>query len=68
MERADLTDAILDGAQLPGVKMLRAILENASLKGCNFEHPAGTNANMEGKYTFCLKCTKEDHHVTSVQL
>lgn len=51
MEKADLTEAILDGAQLGGVKMLRAVLENASLKGCNFEL-CGTNANMEGDLNF----------------
>lgn len=48
MERADLSQATLDNAQLLGVKMLCANLEGASLRCCNFEDPAGTNANMEG--------------------
>ena len=29
--------------------MLCVNLEGASLKGCNFEDPAGSRANMEGK-------------------
>ncbi|KAL6963327.1 BTB/POZ domain-containing protein kctd9, partial [Sarracenia purpurea var. burkii] len=49
LERADLSNAVLDGAQLLGVKMLCANLEGASLKGCNFEDPAGGYANMEGE-------------------
>ena len=32
--------------------MLCVNLEGASLKGCNFEDPAGSRANMEGK----LRC------------
>lgn len=32
-----------------GAKLLCAQLEGASLKGCNFEDPAGSRANMEGK-------------------
>lgn len=51
MERADLSHATLDGALLLGVKMLCANLEGASLKGCTFEDPAGTNAYMEGEYS-----------------
>lgn len=51
MERADLSHAILDGALLLSVKMLCANLEGASLKGCTFEDPAGTNAYMEGNYS-----------------
>lgn len=39
---------ILQGANLLGVKMLCVNLEGASLKGCNFEDPAGVRANMEG--------------------
>lgn len=50
LERADLSHAILEGAQLLGVKMLCANLEGANLRACNFEDPAGTRANMEGKY------------------
>jgi uncharacterized protein YjbI with pentapeptide repeats len=29
--------------------MLCANLEGASLRGCNFEDPAGSRANMEGR-------------------
>lgn len=29
--------------------MLCANMEGTSLKGCNFEDPAGSRANMEGK-------------------
>jgi len=46
LEGADLSHAQLDGAQLLGVKMLCANL-GANLRGCNFEHPAGSWANME---------------------
>lgn len=52
MERADLSQATLDGALLLGVKMLCANLEGASLQRCTFEDPAGTNAYMEGEYTY----------------
>ena len=38
----------MDGAQLLGARMLCANLEGASLKGCNFDDPAGSNAIMEG--------------------
>lgn len=38
----------MDGAQLLGVRMLCATLEGASLRGSNFEDPAGSRANMEG--------------------
>ena len=31
-----------------GVKMLCANLEGGNLRGCNFEDPAGSRANMEG--------------------
>nr|XP_046226414.1 BTB/POZ domain-containing protein KCTD9-like isoform X2 [Oncorhynchus gorbuscha] len=48
LERADLSSACLDGANLQGVKMLCSNAEGASLKGCNFEDPAGVKANMEG--------------------
>jgi len=47
-ERADLSDACLDNACLLGAKLLCVNLENASLKKCNFEDPAGSHANMEG--------------------
>ena len=40
--------AILQGANLQGVRMVLANLEGASLMGCNFEDPHGRKANMEG--------------------
>ena len=40
---------VFQSANLLGVKMLCVNLEGASLKGCNFEDPAGSRANMEGK-------------------
>ncbi|KAK1884171.1 BTB/POZ domain containing protein KCTD9 [Dissostichus eleginoides] len=43
LERADLSLACLDG-----VKMLCTNAEGASLRGCNFEDPAGIKANLEG--------------------
>ena len=48
-------------ANLLGVKMLCVNLEGASLKGCNFEDPAGSRANMEGKIcaSVDLFCSKE---------
>ena len=49
LERADLTGAKMDGAQMIGVKMLCANLEGASLRDCNFDDPAGSNAIMEGR-------------------
>ena len=49
MERADLSNAHLDGAQLLGVRMVCSNLEKASLQNCNFEDPAGSIALMEGK-------------------
>lgn len=48
LERADLSMACLEGANLQGVKMLCTNAEGASLKGCNFEDPAGIKANLEG--------------------
>ena len=39
----------LQGAQMLGVKMLCANLEGVNLTGANFEDPAGTSANLEGK-------------------
>lgn len=41
--------AFFQGANLQGVKMLCTNAEGASLKGCNFEDPAGLKANLEGK-------------------
>lgn len=48
LERADLSSACLDGANLQGVMMLCSNAEGASLRGCNFEDPAGVKANLEG--------------------
>ncbi|XP_060528756.1 BTB/POZ domain-containing protein KCTD9 [Cylas formicarius] len=48
LERADLSHAILDNAQLLGIKGLRATMEGASMKNCNFKDPAGQRANLEG--------------------
>ncbi|KAM6902253.1 BTB/POZ domain-containing protein KCTD9b [Xenentodon cancila] len=48
LERADLSVACLDAANLQGVKMLCTNAEGASLRGCNFEDPAGIKANLEG--------------------
>nr|XP_018905383.1 PREDICTED: BTB/POZ domain-containing protein KCTD9 [Bemisia tabaci] len=48
LERADLSHAQMEGAQLLGVRMLCANLESANLRGCYFEDPAGSRANMEG--------------------
>uniref|UniRef100_A0A8C6K8Q6 BTB/POZ domain-containing protein KCTD9 n=1 Tax=Nothobranchius furzeri TaxID=105023 RepID=A0A8C6K8Q6_NOTFU len=48
LERADLSLACLDAANLQGVKMLCTNAEGASLRGCNFEDPAGIKANLEG--------------------
>ncbi|BFY98188.1 hypothetical protein BsWGS_01228 [Bradybaena similaris] len=47
-ERADMRRAIIDSANLLGVKMLCANLEGTSMRGCYFEDPAGSRANMEG--------------------
>ncbi|KAI3362475.1 hypothetical protein L3Q82_012765 [Scortum barcoo] len=49
LERADLSMACLDAANLQGVKMLCTNAEGASLRGCNFEDPAGIKANLEGE-------------------
>lgn len=44
---------LLQAANLQGVKMLCTNAEGASLRGCNFEDPAGVKANLEGeKYKF----------------
>ena len=47
-ERADMSNCILDGAKLMGVRMLCVNLENASMKNCYFEDPAGKQAYLEG--------------------
>ncbi|KAJ8917855.1 hypothetical protein NQ315_010768 [Exocentrus adspersus] len=48
LERADLSHAVLDNAQLLGVKSLCANLEGVTMKNCNFKDPAGIRAIMEG--------------------
>lgn len=40
---------ISQAANLQGVKMLCTNAEGASLRGCNFEDPAGIKANLEGE-------------------
>lgn len=47
LERADLSHAVLDNAQLSRVKGLRAIMEGASMRNCNFSDPVA-GANLEG--------------------
>ena len=37
-----------------GVKLLCTQLEKASMKGCNFEDPAGSRSNMEGEESLQL--------------
>ena len=39
---------VYQGANMMGIKLLCAQLEGASMRGCNFEDPAGSRANMEG--------------------
>jgi len=39
---------VLQGANMMAVKLVCAQLEGASMKGCNFEDPSGSRANMEG--------------------
>ncbi|CAG9829720.1 unnamed protein product [Diabrotica balteata] len=48
LERADLSHAVLDTAQLLGVKSLCANFEGVTMRNCNFKDPAGSRANMEG--------------------
>lgn len=47
LERADLSFANLEGAQLLSIKALCANFEGAFLKGCNFEDPIGVRSNLE---------------------
>ncbi|CAG9819267.1 unnamed protein product [Phaedon cochleariae] len=50
LERADLSHANMDNAQLLvilGVKGLCANLEGVSMKTCNFKDPGGSRANLE---------------------
>ncbi|XP_056636756.1 BTB/POZ domain-containing protein KCTD9 [Diorhabda sublineata] len=53
LERADFSHAVLDTAQLLGVKSLCANFEGVTMRNCNFKDPAGFRANMEGVN---LKC------------
>ena len=56
MERVDLSNAKLDGAQLLGVRMVCSNLEKACLQNCNFEDPAGSVALMEGLTHIVCPC------------
>ena len=56
MERVDLSNAKLDGAQLLGVRMVCSNLEKACLQNCNFEDPAGSVALMEGLTHLACPC------------
>lgn len=47
-ERADLSYAFMDNAQLLGIKGLCANLEGAIMSNCNFEDPSGQRSNLEG--------------------
>jgi len=47
-ERADLSYAMMDNAQLLGIKGLCANMEHAILTNCNFEDPSGLRSNLEG--------------------
>lgn len=65
-ERADLCKATIDSASLIGVKMLCANLEATSMRGCYFEDPAGTRANMEG--ALMKNVDLEGSHMAGVNL
>ncbi|XP_059173264.1 BTB/POZ domain-containing protein KCTD9-like [Physella acuta] len=65
-ERADLCHATIDSANLLGVKMLCANLEGTSMKGCYFEDPAGSRANMEG--ALMKNVDLEGSHMAGVNL
>ncbi|RUS71966.1 hypothetical protein EGW08_020279 [Elysia chlorotica] len=65
-ERADLGKAIVDSANLLGVKMLCANLEGTSMRGCYFEDPAGSRANMEG--ALMKNVDLEGSHMAGVNL
>jgi len=65
-ERADLCKATIDSACLIGVKMLCANLEATSMRGCYFEDPAGTRANMEG--ALMKNVDLEGSHMAGVNL
>ncbi|XP_005091880.1 BTB/POZ domain-containing protein KCTD9 [Aplysia californica] len=65
-ERADLCKATVDSASLLGVKMLCANLEGTSMRGCYFEDPAGSRANMEG--ALMKNVDLEGSHMAGVNL
>ncbi|KAK0070489.1 BTB/POZ domain-containing protein KCTD9 [Biomphalaria pfeifferi] len=65
-ERADLCKATIDSANLLGVKMLCANLEGTSMRGCYFEDPAGSRANMEGAHM--KNVDLEGSHMAGVNL
>lgn len=65
-ERADLGKAVVDSANLLGVKMLCANLEGTSMRGCYFEDPAGSRANMEG--ALMKNVDLEGSHMAGVNL
>jgi len=65
-ERADLCKATVDSATFIGVKMLCANLEATSMRGCYFEDPAGTRANMEG--ALMKNVDLEGSHMAGVNL
>ena len=56
-----IPSALHQGANLQGVKMLCSNAEGASLRGCNFEDPAGIKANLEGDDTHYLTLSKNTH-------
>lgn len=48
-DSSNLFPIFSQAANLQGVKMLCTNAEGASLRGCNFEDPAGIKANLEGE-------------------
>jgi len=48
MERANLSEAVFDGATLINIKLTCANLDNATLRKCNFEDPHQNRAILEG--------------------
>ena len=48
MERCDLSGAIADGATFCGARMVCAVMENVSMRGCTFDDPSGEIASLEG--------------------
>lgn len=66
LERADLSFACLQGAQLCLVKGSCANMEGANMRSCNFEDPSGDHTCLEGVNLkgACL----ENSNMTSVNL